>query len=420
MLENNDRFDQDIKSMMENAEEQVPSRVWNAVSSRLDTIQVRPHRISRIWWTAGTSLAAAAAIALAVIFSGRDLNSNKQHILTKQDDVAVNGAPETEETSAQETPVATVQLHNHSGLTAQASKPEQDTEDAADEEVVAAETEQETVVIPKKEGTDVGETSQSESKKLRQVEKRNGRRHGDMTKSTQAPDAFAQMAFEDQQNASRSRVALMVSGIVQSNGNPSTSSLHGRLSTIAKAPTKTSITELSKNPTYGVPVSFGIGTRVYFAKRWSVGAGIDLSYLTKTFTGTYTEVDQNGNIKRSISSDIDNYQHYIGIPVDVFFNVIQNDAVNFYAFGGGTLEKCVRNQYRIQNSPSDIHYHEKVNGMQASVAAGIGVEFKIVDQLGIFVDPSLHYYFDCNQPGSIRTAQPFMMNLEVGLRVDLQ
>ena len=36
-----------------------------------------------------------------------------------------------------------------------------------------------------------------------------------------------------------------------------------------------------------------------------------------------------------------------------------------------------------------------------------------------YVDPSLRWYIPGNQPKSIRTQQPLMMNFEVGLRFDL-
>ena len=48
------------------------------------------------------------------------------------------------------------------------------------------------------------------------------------------------------------------------------------------------------------------------------------------------------------------------------------------------------------------------------------MEFIIADTFGIFIDPSLRYYFpNESQPQSIRTAQPLMFGLEMGLRIHL-
>ena len=91
--------------------------------------------------------------------------------------------------------------------------------------------------------------------------------------------------------------------------------------------------------------------------------------------------------------------------------------MNFYAYAGGTVERCVSDKYDILNTK--YVYPGIVKGVQFSTNVGIGVEFLLGRHLGLYVDPSLHYYFDCNQPKSIRTAQPLMLGLEMGLRVKL-
>ena len=75
---------------------------------------------------------------------------------------------------------------------------------------------------------------------------------------------------------------------------------------------------------------------------------------------------------------------------------------------------CISNKYDILDY--QITYNEKVDDLQWSADIGIGVEFKPWKHLGIYIDPSLRYYFDCNQPRSIRTAQPLTFDLEIGLR----
>ena len=57
--------------------------------------------------------------------------------------------------------------------------------------------------------------------------------------------------------------------------------------------------------------------------------------------------------------------------------------------------------------------------MQLSANAGFGVEFMLGDHLGLYIDPSLRYYFDNGQPKSIRTVQPLMLGFEMGFRARL-
>ena len=51
--------------------------------------------------------------------------------------------------------------------------------------------------------------------------------------------------------------------------------------------------------------------------------------------------------------------------------------------------------------------------------AGIGVEFRLGRYVGLYIDPSLRYYFNNGQPKSIRSSQPLMLGFEAGLRFNL-
>ena len=54
--------------------------------------------------------------------------------------------------------------------------------------------------------------------------------------------------------------------------------------------------------------------------------------------------------------------------------------------------------------------------LQFSVGAGLGVEFLLGQRVGLYIDPGVNYYFPCNQPRSIRTEKPLLLNFDVGLR----
>ena len=144
---------------------------------------------------------------------------------------------------------------------------------------------------------------------------------------------------------------------------------------------------------------------------------MNYTLLTRTFHGTYTHVTETGSIDNLITSDIRNSQHYIGLPVNAFFNIINSKDVHFYTYAGGTVEKCISDRYHVQTN--HIIHKEKVDGVQLSAAVGLGAEFALTKHLGLYLDPSLRYYFDCDQPKSIRTAQPLMFAVEAGLRFRL-
>ena len=215
----------------------------------------------------------------------------------------------------------------------------------------------------------------------------------------------------------KTKVSLVLSGVAgtnsaQNNGNAGVI----RRPTLSAAPIKTSVTQTEAGDNYSIPLSFGVGTKISFNSRWSLGVGVNYTLLSRKFIGDYTKVE-SGKIVKSIKSDIRNTQHYVGIPVNAYYNIVENKFVNFYAYAGGAVEKCVSDEYRVLSK--DIQHKESVKGAQVSANLGIGVEFMLGNHLGIYVDPSARYYFNCNQPKSIRTAQPLMLGFEMGLRVRL-
>jgi len=72
-------FDLQIRSMLDGAEEQVPSRIWSGISSRLDAIDAAAapvHKSNKWGWTAA-GIAVAAALGTGLFFIGtNDHNSN--------------------------------------------------------------------------------------------------------------------------------------------------------------------------------------------------------------------------------------------------------------------------------------------------------------------------------------------------------
>lgn len=225
--------------------------------------------------------------------------------------------------------------------------------------------------------------------------------------------------FEDEpaEQVRKRKASLVVSGITNTNSlqNNAQANLMKR-PTLVAGPAKTGITETSTNTAYGIPVSAGLGVKFDLNDRWSLGVGVNYSYLSRKFYGTYTKAEDGVEIS-STASDIKNSQHFIGIPVNAYCNILNNKYINLYAYAGGAVEKCVSDKYDVLST--NIVHTEKAKGVQLSANAGIGVEFILGQHIGLYVDPSIRYYFDNNQPKSIRTAQPLMLGFEMGFRVRL-
>ncbi len=231
-------------------------------------------------------------------------------------------------------------------------------------------------------------------------------------------DEFGQFP-DDNDKGRESHVSIVIGGNVSSNGEAS--SLGSRTSYLSSGNLQdaTILRQTGSESSYSIPVTFGVGTRIELGKRWGINTGLTYTMLQRSFAGVYTRYEDGKMVDSRSSEDIRHTIHYIGIPVNAYYDLLKGKRTRLYAYAGGSIERAVSNKFRINGSDKDIVHHEDVKGVQLSAGAGLGVEFNIVKDLGIYINPGFQYFFDCDQPVSIRTQQPFMMNFEIGLRIGI-
>lgn len=440
-LEEN-KFDLQIRSMLEDAEEKVPDRVWEAISSRLDKADAAQRRRKVLPWLRYTGLvSAAAAIALGIFFSvntaDRATSPLQKSSQAVESAIADNiTSPADEEITGQETLTTDIPQQE----SAPAQKPSSIADDIRVSSVAEVAPDMDgrvssaAEITPDKDGDAAAEQPAApEGEPAIPQDTQDENRAGSISRQIEeaaAKEALAQNEepwdetdFMEEELSPKKRIStsLTISGNAAGNSASGNTRSGGRPIMSVMRPDRNSqnaIDEDKNSCTYGIPLSFGLGTKIIFTDRWSLGIGINYSLLNRTFSGTYTKYNAKGDPEPVHYSKIRNSQSYIGIPVNVYFSIVRNRTVDFYAYAGGTAEKCVFNGYRMGNT--EAKYKEKVAGFQFSANAGIGVEFIIADMLGIYVDPSVRYYFpDSRQPKSIRTVQPLSLGFEVGFRVRL-
>ncbi len=380
---NINEFDQMMKSILDEGREEVPASVWEGVSAGLD--KAEKHKTVVLWWRrAAAGAAVAAAVAVGVIFN----HTPQQELVPQAGD---------------------------SGMIAVVAEPA--------DEIVAEETE---IVIPdmiaeaepvvKPVRNAVIKTADEAIEVVTDVAPADGIPADE--KEVETEKVYFPEDWGEETPERKADVSLVLSGLASTNDAQSQNRMGPmKAPSVNPAPKKTGITETSTKSTYGIPVSFGAGVKIGFTERWSLGVGANYTLLARKFYGKYTKVTEDGGIENSISSDIRNTQHFVGIPINAFYNIISKDRINLYAYAGGTVEKCVSDNYNVLGT--SIYHKEKAQGVQLSADAGIGVEFMLGKHMGLYIDPSLRYYFDCGQPKSIRTVQPLMFGFEMGLRVNL-
>lgn len=390
MMQDPDTFDLQIRSMLADAEEPVPAGAWEAVSGALDR-KARRAALLPVWRWAALSLAAAAALVAGIFLFTPDPSPES---VSDTALLAEATAPATEQSSASP-------LTSASPATDEvpAECPQKDSAPlrAAPAPPIACDV--------------IGDADNLHSTA---VEKETA----ETAKEEESFDILNPEAdlVEGAPQKERRRLALVAGGNMESNASPSRSRFSGRKA--APLFQKTGVAEHGDNSSYGIPLTIGIGLKWNFTPHWALGTGIGYSYLSRSFTGTYTEMN-DGLLVRQVTADIDNGLQYLGIPLNLYYQFSDTRPVQFYAFTGMTVEKGIQNRFRIKDAAGDILYRESVDGVQVSFALGIGVGFRLTDHVSLYFDPSLRYYLENGQPKSIRTAQPLMMSVEAGLRFDL-
>lgn len=397
------RFDLEIRSMLENAREDVPEGLWQGIESRLPApAKARP---AAIWWKiASATGAVAAAVALTVFFSTRPVVQNPVDIIPSQD----SGLSQL-----METPLApeTGNLKSLSiGQVLGESFPENDgktfTETSGEcvvEENAAAGTAGESIVEEE-------ETAVADETAVREENTAEN-----WIRKYESAD-FDERGEELQRSRKEKRgVVLSAYADALSNSNTAKASDINMLKRPA-VPQATTIEETGESR-YAIPVAAGIGLRFDVSKRFSIGTGVSWSYLTRSFSGQFNELDADGAIINQTGyTNIRNSQHYIGIPLNLYVDIIRKDFIDFYAYASGSANYCLSNRYQMDKSKS---YSPEGSNWQFSAGIGMGVEFIAAKKVGFYIDPSLNYWFTAGEVSNIRTRQPLMLGLELGIRLHI-
>lgn len=162
-------------------------------------------------------------------------------------------------------------------------------------------------------------------------------------------------------------------------------------------------------PRHYFPVSVGIEARYSFLNdRLGVGLGLNYTFLNSRYEAL---------VDRQYQASVDQSVHYLGVPLTFYVNILSGDRLFFYADAGCMMERAVKVSYEMTDLSSVTYQKDgKASGLQWSANVGIGLEYRFLDFMGVYVDPRLTYFFDCDQPYSVRSEQPLQFNLQMGFR----
>ena len=177
----------------------------------------------------------------------------------------------------------------------------------------------------------------------------------------------------------------------------------------------------AKNDVYhNLPVRYGLSLRYRLNNRWSIESGL---VYTRLSSDIHTSLPTDLKPDVTVTSNIEQTLSYIGIPINVSYQLWGSRYGSFYVTAGGMAEKMVKGRLHIEESEDKKETTESVSihPLQFSVNGAIGAEFNLSRWISIYAEPGVGYYFDngSSLPTYYRD-KPFSFNLNVGLKFNIK
>lgn len=417
-----------LKQKMAGYEERPSDELWAALSKKAG-LQESRRKVIPVWFW-GLSAAAALMAGIFVVTKVNDKNVNALGSITA--DVAVSetvdaevsepidaAVPESVEMTLAED-LAEVQARKAKSALIAEAVPVESRVGAVAEDVTSVNTEEYAAEVPS-ENHDAREAETVESDTVEQSE------------PAMSWDEYLKETPSEKARAKRSggfSAGILAGGAVGGNtsGSKPTAMVMGA-NPLAAGVTKTdwidkdskvsaivyNQPEVQEEYSHKIPVKVGLTARYNITGRLGVETGLTYSILSSSVKTGNSETGKNWS---SGSQTL----HYIGIPLNISFNILNSRYVNIYVTGGGMMEKSISgsiktDEYVDGKFDRTLTTNISPKGLQWSVNAAAGIQANILPQLGFFVEPGVsHHFKNSSRVRSIYTDKPTDFSLGFGLR----
>ena len=154
------------------------------------------------------------------------------------------------------------------------------------------------------------------------------------------------------------------------------------------------------------PVTFGLSLSYPLTSRLSVLSGVTYTKLSSDF------------IQKMNDTKVVNEQelHYVGVPVRFSYQLLSWKGFSLYGIAGGAADMNVKATYTTEG----VKGKGKKDRVQFSADAAAGVQYQVLPQMGLYVEPGVKYYLDNkSRVDNYFKDHPFNFNLQVGVRYEL-
>lgn len=155
------------------------------------------------------------------------------------------------------------------------------------------------------------------------------------------------------------------------------------------------------------PIAFGLSVSYPLSTKWLLSTGVTYTRLRSDFTSQVH--DYTFSQEQTL--------HYLGIPLNAQYRLFQLGGLNVYLSGGAEADYNIK----AHMASEGVTQHIDRDRWQFSVQGGVGVQYDVLPQLGIYVEPGVKYYFDNgSRLRNFFKDKPTSLNLQFGLRLNIK
>ena len=383
-----------LKQKLEGHQKTPPAGLWEDISKEMGfeakPVQQKPVHIRRWYWTA----AAAAVLALVGFFVFQE-NNNEQPLqveATSQKPISPKqeiSSPVDNEPSIQTPVLALVQTSKAIHAIEKEESIKQEDSEPRISEMIELQNEEK---VPENEAT----APPSENELANSSEPQ-------LNKEKSLQDLPDEWTTDDSSRESSAKWSLGINasgGLLASNNSQRMGRIYYDSFANEEAFNTISLS-FDKNLPYTMaeyvsehhlPIRLELSLNYQLSPRLALLSGISYTYLYSEF-----------KIPLYSNASYDQKLHYLGIPLGLSYQLWAASRFQLYLSGGLMLEKCL---------------NEKP--WQWSVEASAGIEYSLVRQLGLYLEPSIGYYFkDGTSFEHYYKEHPLAPSIEFGLRLHI-
>ena len=422
-------WQKDIHDRLGSYEKDAPEGLWEGISRELpklnDGVMLthKPQRNTafRMWRVAGVAAAASVALVIGYNFLGNDVQDNiniPTNTTNHHNMLASNKKPIGNEPTG-----VCAEQATHSADDLLSEQPKLYKAYTEQPTLASASTETDVKEISSKEENSKKENGQTEVKPEKREDNRMLRKnqddallaYNDVTErsgSTDAPSrwsvstgAMGGLGASGTTTAYGDYLVLSCPGVMDTKDSP----MLDMSSVNRDEETKTEYE-------HHLPIRIGLSVAYALTDRLSISSGLTYTRLSSDIKDASRESKYIGEQRL----------HYVGIPVNVSYKVASSRWISLYGTAGVLAEKCVSGTtdegYVENNTMKYTNTHDiSSKPLQMSINAGVGIQFDFIDNVGIYAEPGLSYYFDDGSAlQTIYKEKPLNFNLNVGVRFKLE